>query len=66
MLTGGDGGAAGVESRWRMAPLPSESSLLQDPGPVWRLERERARGAMPAVWRLQRDRGRAVLVAGEG
>jgi len=61
MLTGGEGVAAGVESRWRMAPLPSGSSLLEERGPVWRLERERARGAVPAEWRLMRDGGRAVL-----
>jgi len=61
MLTGGEGVAAGVESRWRMAPLPSGSSLREEGGPVWRLGRGRGGGAVPAVWRLSRERGRAVL-----
>lgn len=61
MLTGGEVGAAGVESRWRMGPLPSESPLLEERGAVWRLERERARGASPAEWLLRRVGRRAVL-----
>jgi protein ImuA len=63
LLTGGEAVAAGAESRWRMAPLPSGSSLLEERGPVWRLERERARGAAPAVWRLSRGAQGAVLEA---
>ena len=68
MLTGGEEAAAGVESRWRMGPLPAESSLLEERGAVWRLERERARGAGPAAWVLRRDGRGAVLegVAGVG
>ena len=66
MLTGGDVGAAGVESRWRMGPLPSESSLVEERGAVWRLERERARGAVPAEWVLRRDGRGAVLEAAAG
>lgn len=42
LLTPGDGGAAGVESRWRMAPHPGG----------WRLSRERARMAPPKDWIL--------------
>ena len=61
LLTGGEDVAAGVESRWRMSPLPSGSTLLEERGPVWRLERERARGAGPAVWRLERGAKGAVL-----
>lgn len=52
-----EGALAGVESRWRLAPLPP------DPGhparlwrgtalPAWRLERLRMRDAPPAAWRL--------------
>ncbi|MCZ8332988.1 MAG: hypothetical protein O9328_01875 [Rhodobacteraceae bacterium] len=63
MLTGGEAGAAGVESRWRMGPLPATSSLLEERGSVWRLERERARGAGPAAWRLRREGRGAVLEA---
>ena len=63
MLTGGEEVAAGAESRWRMAPLPSGSTLLEEWGPVWRLERERARGAAPAAWRLRRE-GRGAQLEG--
>ena len=48
-----DGGAAGVESRWHLAPeeggppVPNHS--------VWRLERRRARGLGPAAWRIDSD-----------
>ena len=66
MLTPGDGGAAGAESRWRMRPLPSGSTLLEECGPVWHLTRERARGAPPAEWRLRRDGRGAVLEAAAG
>lgn len=61
LLTGGEAVAAGVESRWRMAPLPSGSALLEEQGTVWQLERERARGAEPAAWRLTRGATGAVL-----
>lgn len=61
MLTAGEGEAAGAESRWRMRPMPSESTLLEARGAVWRLERERARGAAPAAWLLRRGAGGAVL-----
>ena len=64
LLTGGEGGAAGAESRWRMAPMPSESALMEERGPVWRLERERARGAAPAAWLLRRGARGAVLEGG--
>lgn len=49
LVTPGDGGAAGVESRWHMAACSGEV-----PGSdAWRLERRRARGAGPATWILQ-------------
>jgi protein ImuA len=44
LLLPGEGGAAGVESRWHLAP---------GPGGGWRLERRRARDAPPAAWNLR-------------
>lgn len=44
ILTPGDGGAAGVETRWHMAPGHSPQT------PAWRLERRRARTAPPKAW----------------
>ncbi len=62
MLTPGAGGAAGVESRWRMGFAPSASGLLER-GEGWRLERERARGEGPAVFALRRKgRGEVEIV----
>lgn len=66
LLTAGADVAAGVESRWRMSPLPSAGTMIEERGPVWRLERERARGAVPAVWRLERGAKGAVLEAVAG
>lgn len=50
LLTPGDGGAAGIETRWRCDPAhaPGRSA--------WRLERLRARMMPPKVWRLEADR----------
>ncbi len=47
LLTPGDGGAAGVESRWWLAPAHAPAA------PCWRLERRRARTAPPAGWHLR-------------
>lgn len=52
ILSAGDGGAAGVESRWFAAPL------WRGGASAWRLERRRARMAPPAGWVLV-DGGRA-------
>ncbi|RMD93368.1 MAG: hypothetical protein D6811_05055, partial [Alphaproteobacteria bacterium] len=54
VLTPGEGGAAGVESRWHMAAAhrPGETR--------WRLSRRRARTAPPAQWWLVR-RGRRLV-----
>ncbi len=54
LLTAGDGGAQGVESRWHMAPRPAPSGLVDEGGSVWALERRRARGLPPAGWLLTR------------
>lgn len=47
LLTPGDGGAAGVESRWHMAARHGA-----DGSRAWRLKRRRARTAPPATWRI--------------
>ncbi len=55
VLTPGDGGAAGAETRWH---------LRQAPGGTWRLDLRRARGALPAAWALSRaGQGEAGLAA---
>ncbi|MGP3697516.1 ImuA family protein [Rhodobacter sp. NSM] len=49
LLTPGDGGSAGIETRWRLAPFPEGR---------WRLDRLRARMEPPAGWILRRgDKG---------
>lgn len=53
ILTPGEGGAPGVESRWRLAPLPSPTLLWTDT-PEWRIDRLRARLAPPTHWRVRR------------
>lgn len=47
LLTPGEGGAPGAESRWHIAPRHGEAETR------WRLERRRARGAaLPQAWDL--------------
>ena len=48
LLTPGDGGAQGIESRWHMAPAHDGTAQR------WRLERRRARSAPPKAWLLGR------------
>jgi protein ImuA len=55
ILTPGDGGAPGVESRWHVAPAHGESAL------GWRLERRRARTLPPRAWVMQETDGRRRL-----
>jgi protein ImuA len=55
ILTPGEGGAAGVESRWHMAPRHRAEET------AWRLERRRARTAPPGGWTLRRRRGALEL-----
>jgi protein ImuA len=56
ILTPGQGGAPGVESRWHLAPRPSRSLLWSDEA-TWTLTRLRARLSPPARWRLCRKDG---------
>lgn len=54
VLTPGDGGTAGVESRWQLAPCPAPSPpRLMPVQPCWVLRRLRARMAPQAEWRVQ-------------
>jgi protein ImuA len=64
LLTPGDGGAAGAESRWHMAPLPSAPAAAAGGPRHWRLERRRARMAPPAGWTMtEAGRGQLTLAA---
>ncbi|MEM8630571.1 MAG: hypothetical protein AAGF74_04995 [Pseudomonadota bacterium] len=47
LLTPGDGGAAGVESRWHLAPRHRATHR------TWALERRRARSAPPKSWAIE-------------
>jgi protein ImuA len=56
ILTPGDGGAAGVESRWSLTPAHGAE------GAGWRLARLRSRDAPPGEWRVTRGpEGRAMV-----
>lgn len=55
ILTPGAGGAAGVESRFHMAPRHTRDIT------EWHLERRRARMAPPRAWRLRAD-GRGLAL----
>lgn len=59
ILTPGDGGAAGVETRWHMAPRHSDGATR------WQLERRRARVLPPKNWRLTRDPAGALTLGEE-
>ncbi len=61
ILTPGDGGAQGVETRWHMAATPAPSGLLDEGGVNWRLTRSRARTAPVATWALHRESRGQVL-----
>jgi protein ImuA len=57
LLTPGEGGAPGVESRWRLEPAHGAEET------AWRLARLRARDAPPGDWPVTRGAaGRPVLV----
>ena len=59
ILTPGDGGAAGVETRWHMAPRHAEVATR------WQLERRRARVLPPKGWVLTRDPAGALSLGEE-
>lgn len=52
LLSPGDGGAQGVESRWRLTPAHGPVTTCAPPQERWRLHRLRARTAPPAAWTL--------------
>ena len=54
ILTPGDGGTQGVESRWQMRAAPSGSTLMENRS-AWVMRRLRARTAPPAEWLLLAD-----------
>ena len=54
ILTPGEGGSQGVESRWQMTAAPSGSTLMENRS-AWTLRRLRARMDPPAEWRLVGD-----------
>ncbi len=56
LLTPGDGGTQGVESRWHAAPAHAGTARR------WQLERRRARSAPPKSWTLARDRDGVVAI----
>lgn len=54
VLTPGDGGTPGVETRWHMAPCPANTTPTADPvGAAWHLTRKHARMAPLARWQVQ-------------
>jgi protein ImuA len=57
ILTPGEGGAAGVESRWRLDPAHGAAAA------GWRLSRLRAREAPPGDWDVRRAGSGAPQVA---
>jgi protein ImuA len=50
LLTPGDGGAQGIETRWHMAPAHEGEAR------IWHLERRRARTRPPRSWRVTQTR----------
>lgn len=58
LLTPGEGGAQGVETRWHMAPSPGWAN---NTGPRWHLTRVRARMAMPKTWVMAQRKAALVL-----
>jgi protein ImuA len=59
LLTPGDGGAPGVETRWRIDPAPGWAA---DGRPRWRIARLRSRMAPPAAWEMRRTAGRRIEI----
>lgn len=63
LLTPGDGGAPGVETRWHMAPTcdTTRPHPQHTPQPGWRIERRRARTQPPRAWSARRPQGQLSL-----
>lgn len=60
ILTPGDGGAPGVETRWSLAPAHGDGKTE-----TWRLERRRARMQPEKGWQVIGDRGDMRLVTAD-
>jgi len=58
LLTPGEGGCQGVESRWSMHPAPG---WAKDAPARWHLSRLRSRLEPPREWRITRDKRQVVL-----
>lgn len=58
LLTPGEGGAAGVETRWHIAPRPG---WIRDGRARWRLDRLRARAIPPRSWEMRLEEVRIRL-----
>ena len=56
LLTPGQGGAQGVESRWHMQPAPAAGEA-----PEWQLTRTRARTAPEKSWHLRHEDGQVTV-----
>ncbi len=56
ILTPGDGGAAGIESRWHLAPQHSGAEER------WHLSRRRARNAPQKDWSVTRGKGGRLIL----
>jgi protein ImuA len=63
LLTPGEGGAQGIETRWHLAPAPG---WAVDGRPRWRLTRARARMAPERSWEVQLRAARMTLAAPPG
>lgn len=58
LLTPGNGGAPGVETRWHLAPLPGWTI---DGRARWRLARLRSRSEPVATWEMRVEKSRPIL-----
>ncbi len=61
LLTPEEGGTAGVESRWHLAPCPAQVAV-QPITPSWTLRRLRARMAPQAAWTITEGHGNEITL----